>query len=159
MNITLIILIAGSSKRFEGKIKKQFIKVDGKPIFMHTLINILKFHFNNIILVSSKDEVKIIKKYIIKESSIKENFKKNMYYIEGGSERVYSVYNAMKFINENIKTDYVFIHDGVRPLVIKKELNALYDAALNNDAAILASKVVDTIKKTDKNNNIIETID
>ncbi len=82
-----------------------------------------------------------------------------MYYIEGGSERVYSVYNAMKFINENIKTDYVFIHDGVRPLVIKKELNALYDAALNNDAAILASKVVDTIKKTDKNNNIIETID
>ncbi len=58
MNITLIILIAGSSKRFEGKIKKQFIKVDGKPIFMHTLINILKFHFNNIILVSSKDEVK-----------------------------------------------------------------------------------------------------
>lgn len=158
MNTTLVILVAGSSRRFGGKVKKQFIKVDNKPIFIHTLINMLKFNFNNIVFVSSKDEIKNIQKYVENEDSIKKNIKK--YYIEGGSERVYSVYNAMNFIKDNdIKTDYVFIHDGVRPLVSKKEIQALYDAVLETDAAILASKVVDTIKKVDENNNIIETID
>lgn len=158
MNTTLVILVAGSSRRFGGKVKKQFIKVDNKPIFIHTLINMLKFNFNNIVFVSSKDEIKNIQKYVENEASIKKNIKK--YYIEGGSERVYSVYNAMNFIKDNdIKTDYVFIHDGVRPLVSKKEIQALYDAVLETDAAILASKVVDTIKKVDENNNIIETID
>lgn len=158
MNTTLVILVAGSSRRFGGKVKKQFIKVDNKPIFIHTLINMLKFNFNNIVFVSSKDEIKNIQKYVENEDSIKKNIKK--YYIEGGSERVYSVYNAMNFIKDNdIKTDYVFIHDGVRPLVTKKEIQALYDAVLETNAAILASKVVDTIKKVDENNNIIETID
>ncbi|MEI0562885.1 2-C-methyl-D-erythritol 4-phosphate cytidylyltransferase [Brachyspira pulli] len=158
MNTTLVILVAGSSRRFGGKVKKQFIKVDNKPIFIHTLINMLKFNFNNIVFVSSKDEIKNIQKYVENEASIKKNIKK--YYIEGGSERVYSVYNAMNFIKDNdIKTDYVFIHDGVRPLVTKKEVQALYDAVLETNAAIFASKVVDTIKKVDENNNIIETID
>lgn len=157
---TLILLIAGQSKRFGGKVKKQFIKVDDKPIFIHTLINILKFKFDNIVLVSSKDEINNIKKHIEKESSISNSNKKIMYYIEGGSERVYSVYNAIKYLNENdIKTDYVFIHDGVRPLVSKKEISSLYNYILKNDAAILASKVIDTIKKVDDNKNITETID
>ena len=48
MNTTLVLLIAGSSKRFGGKVKKQFIKVDNKPIFVHTLINMLKFNFDSI---------------------------------------------------------------------------------------------------------------
>ena len=158
MNTTLVILVAGSSRRFGGKVKKQFIKVDNKPIFIHTLINMLKFNFNNVVFVSSKDEIKNIQKYVENEASIKKTIKK--YYIEGGSERVYSVYNAMNFIKDNdIKTDYVFIHDGVRPLVTKKEIQALYEAVLEANAAILASKVVDTIKKVDENNNIIETID
>ncbi|WP_300366720.1 2-C-methyl-D-erythritol 4-phosphate cytidylyltransferase [Brachyspira sp.] len=161
-NTTLIILIAGSSKRFGGKIKKQFIKVDNRPIFIHSLISMLKFNFNNVILVSAEEEINNIKKYIEKEPLIKEKIKKNMHFIKGGDERVYSVYNAMTFLNnhrDDIKTDYVFIHDGVRPLVSKNEIKSLCEMVFEYDAAILASKVVDTIKKVDKNNNIIETID
>ncbi|WP_300711955.1 2-C-methyl-D-erythritol 4-phosphate cytidylyltransferase [uncultured Brachyspira sp.] len=161
-NTSLVILIAGNSKRFGGKVKKQFIKVDNKPIFIHTLINMLKFNFDNIILVSAEEEMNNIKKYIEKESLIKEKIKKNMHFVKGGNERVYSVYNAMLFLNDNrndIKTDYVFIHDGVRPLVSKNEIKSLCEMVFKYDAAILASKVVDTIKKSDENNNIIKTID
>lgn len=161
-NTTLVILIAGSSRRFAGKVKKQFIKVDNKPIFIHTLINMLKFNFNNVVLVSAEEEIQNIKKYIEKEELIKEKIKKNIHYIKGGSERVYSVYNAMYFLNEHredIKTDYVFIHDGVRPLVKKKEITLLYETVLKYDAAILASKVVDTIKKVNDDKTITDTID
>ena len=68
----------------------------------------------------------------------------------------------MNFLNEHredIKTDYVFIHDGVRPIVSRKEIKALYDSVIEFDAAILASKVVDTIKKADDDKKIVDTID
>ena len=161
MNTTLIVLIAGSSRRFGGKVKKQFIKVDNKPIFIHTLCSMLKFNFKNIVLVSSKDEVNNIKKIIQNCDDIKIGTKKSIHYIAGGSERVYSVYEAMNFLNEHredIKTDYVFIHDGVRPIVSRKEIKALYDSVIEFDAAILASKVVDTIKKADDDKKIVKII-
>ena len=143
---TLILLIAGSSKRFLGKIKKQFVKINNKPLFIYTLEAMLKFKFDNIIIASLKEDLNNIKKIIDKNSLNSENIR----YVEGGKERVYSVYNAMKFIKENdIKTDFVFIHDGVRPIVSKKEIKELYDNVVKKNAVILASKVVDTIKKID----------
>ena len=115
---TLILLIAGKSKRFAGKIKKQFIKVNNKPLFIYTLEAMLKFKFNNIIIVSSKKDFNNIKKEINKNILNS----KNIYYVNGGKERVFSVYNAMRFIKDNnIKTDIVFIHDGVRPIVSKND--------------------------------------
>lgn len=153
---TLILLIAGSSRRFLGKIKKQFVKINNKPLFIYTLEAMLKFKFDNIIIASLKEDLNNIKKTISKNLLNSEN----IHYVEGGSERVYSVYNAMKFIKENnIKTDFVFIHDGVRPIVSKKEIKELYDMVIKKNAAILASKVVDTIKKVDSKKNIVETID
>lgn len=157
---TLILLIAGSSRRFLGKIKKQFVKINNKPLFIYTLEAMLKFKFDNIIIVSPKEDLIKVKKIInnfVKANEIKN---KNIFYAKGGSERVYSVYNAMKFIKENnIKTDFVFIHDGVRPIVSKKEIKELYETVIKKNAAILASKVVDTIKKVDSKKNIVETID
>ena len=153
---TLILLIAGSSKRFLGKIKKQFVKINNKPLFIYTLEAMLKFKFDNIIIASLKEDLNNIKKIINKNSLNSENIR----YVEGGKERVYSVYNAMKFIKENdIKTDFVFIHDGVRPIVSKKEIKELYDNVVKKNAVILASKAVDTIKKIDSKKNIVETID
>lgn len=153
---TLILLIAGSSRRFLGKIKKQFVKINNKPLFIYTLEAMLKFKFDNIIIASLKEDLNNIKKTISKNLLNSEN----IHYVEGGSERVYSVYNAMKFIKENnIKTDFVFIHDGVRPIVSKKEIKELYEMVIKKNAAILASKVVDTIKKVDSKKNIVETID
>lgn len=153
---TLILLIAGKSKRFAGKIKKQFIKVNNKSLFIYTLEAMLKFKFNNIIIVSSKKDFNNIKKEINKNILNS----KNIYYVNGGKERVFSVYNAMRFIKDNnIKTDIVFIHDGVRPIVSKNEIKELYKEVLEKNAAILASKITDTIKKVDSKKNIIETID
>ena len=63
---TLILLIAGKSKRFAGKIKKQFVKINNKPLFIYTLEAMLKFKFNNIIIVSSKKDLNNIKKEINK---------------------------------------------------------------------------------------------
>lgn len=156
----LIVLVAGSSKRFKSKIKKQFITVDGKPIFVHTIEAVLKFKFDRIILVTAKKDEKTVKRYIENSRIIKKYIVKNLVEIvEGGSERIYSVYNAMKYLKSNNPPKYVFIHDGVRPLVKLEELKMLEKSLIKNKAAILATKMVDTVKKVDSNNNITKTID
>jgi len=154
---SLIILIAGSSTRFNiGGIKKQFLLIDDKPIFIHTLKNLTKSNiFENIIIVCQDEyftDVDIcIKKYC-------ENIK-NIDIVLGGETRVHSVYNAMLYLKNNYKIDYVFIHDGVRPIVNENEINMLMDKVIEHDAAILAIKIDDTVKKVNENNKIVETLD
>lgn len=165
-NNTLILLVAGSSKRFletsDSKIKKQFVCLHGKPVFIHTLIKMVSFNFSSIVVVCSAEDKETVRKYINEESLIKK-YKNIIDIVEGGSERVYSVYNAMKFLKEKYKEEdidnYVFIHDGVRPLIEECDIDRLKESVYKNNAAILAIKINDTVKKTNENNIITDTLE
>lgn len=158
-NFTLVILVAGMSKRFGSKTKKQFILVDNKPIFIHTVNNLIKHEFCDVVIVSSECDLGIVKKYIQDEdlNTLYPNTK--IHYVVGGDERVYSVYNACEYLKNNTQTKYIFIHDGVRPLVSKSEIDNLKQNVENHNASILAIKVVDTIKSVSENKMITNTID
>lgn len=156
---TLVLLLAGMSKRFNADTKKQFILVDDKPIFIHTVNNLIKHQFDDIIIVSGESDLNIVKNYIQDESLNTKYPNTKIHYVVGGHERVYSVYNACKYLKDNIKTNYIFIHDGVRPLIEKSEIDELKKNVIDYNASILAIKVVDTIKRADENKNIIDTID
>ena len=67
-------------------------------------------------------------------------------FVRGGSERQDSVYNGLR--RTSAKTDYVFIHDCARPLVTPVNLRALLEAVEQDQAAVLAHRVTDTIKQT-----------
>ena len=74
--------------------------------------------------------------------------------VEGGSERCYSVLNALMAINEvEDKTKgsdqtWVAVHDVARPCVSYDDLDALFLALENhNDGGILATPVRDTMKR------------
>lgn len=74
--------------------------------------------------------------------------------VSGGQRRQDSVINGLK----EVKEEFVLIHDGARPFVLKEDIEKLKKEVLNTNAAILVSKSINTIKKV--NNNIIEeTID
>ncbi len=159
-NNSLVILIAGNSTRFSknGTIKKQFLLVHGKPLFIHTLENLTQSNIFNCIVVVCQTEY-----HDDVSASIATHCKhiQNIHIILGGCDRVESVYNAMHFLNEydNHKTDYVFIHDGVRPIVSEDEIHLLNKSVLEHDAAILAIKMTDTVKQVDQNGMITQTLD
>lgn len=74
--------------------------------------------------------------------------------VSGGERRQDSVINGLK----EVKEEFVLIHDGARPFVLKEDVDKLKKEVVNSNAAILVSKSINTIKKV--NNNIIEeTID
>ncbi len=103
-----ILLAAGKSERMGQKTKKQFMKIENKYLLEYSLSTYLKLDFiDKIILVTNLDSIPktLIKKYANK-----------IIFIEGGTERYESVYNALDFIDKilDIHDGYVFIHDCAR---------------------------------------------
>jgi 2-C-methyl-D-erythritol 4-phosphate cytidylyltransferase len=63
----------------------------------------------------------------------------------GGNERQQSVYNALRM--QPSTCTHVFIHDSARPLISPNSIRALHAAMQNDQAAVLAHPVADTIKR------------
>ena len=75
--------------------------------------------------------------------------------IEGGNTRQKSVFNALKFVNNN----YVLIHDGARPLITTDIILNTMESTVKYGAVSVMTKTTDTIKEVDESGRIIRTID
>lgn len=152
INASAIIVAAGSGKRMNSKIAKQFIEIKNKPVVAYS---IEKFEntesVSEIVIVTGKNDIDFIKNNIIK----KYNYKKVKAVVEGGAERQNSVYNGLKLVDK--KTDIVLIHDGVRPFVKIEEIESLIKETMVFKACVLGVKVKDTIKLCDENGFVKDT--
>lgn len=148
-----IILCAGKGKRFESSKPKVLQKVGFNPLIYYSIKSFNDCEVtDSIYIVVSEGDIKyfepIIKKY-------KKNFNKLKGIIIGGKERFDSVKNALQYLNENDKSEFVAIHDGARPFIKKGLIEKIYSSAKIYGCAAPGIKVVDTIKLI-SNNNIIE---
>lgn len=145
-----IIAAAGLGNRF-GKIKKQFIKIKEKYILELSVKKFLDCGISKIIISTTKNDIG-------KAKEILKNYQKNIHFVEGGQTRQESVKNAFFFGIKIYKNeDIVFIHDAARPFFDKEKLLELIQTVKKTDAAILAAKVVDTVKFS-TNHQIEKTI-
>ena len=112
MSVTAIVPSAGSGQRMGGDQKKQFMILGAKPLLAHTLIRLAESPLIDAIIVVApecdirKCEAEIVRKYEIG---------KIIKIIAGGVTRSVSVLSGFNALPD--KTDYVLIHDGVRPFV------------------------------------------
>ena len=74
----------------------------------------------------------------------KEGFSKVSQVVAGGQERQDSVYQGLLALDK--ETDWVVIHDGARPMISWKTINAVLEAAVEKGAAIVGVPAKDTIK-------------
>lgn len=152
MNVA-IIAAAGQGTRMAGKRPKQFLELAGKPILFHTL--------------SAFEQCDAIQEIVVvlpaHESagfvSQAENHKvsKLTRVVDGGSTRAESVFKGLQAIEE-LSTEIVAVHDGVRPFVTPEEISVTVGAAIETGAAILVARPVDTIKRV-ADGLVIETVD
>lgn len=62
MLYSFILLSAGKGRRFGGSIPKQYLKLGGKPIIVHSLERIEKLKpVKEIIIVCNKEDIELIK--------------------------------------------------------------------------------------------------
>jgi len=141
-----IITASGSGTRIKSEKKKQFIEIMNRPLLFWTIDKFADHHeINQVIITLPQEEIEFYKAIIEEEyqdSSIS--------IIAGGKQRQDSVYNALISCPES--TDFVLIHDGVRPFISKKDISNLITKVQQKKAVIPVSKVKNTIKmiKQDK---------
>lgn len=147
----VIIVAAGSGSRMKRDINKQFIKLEGKEIIVHTLEKFYKNEYiDDIVIVIKESE----EKYFIDNVINKYGFD-NVKLAYGGKERQDSVYNGIKKLN--IGCDIVLVHDGARPFVNKDIIKKSIDEARENNAVVVGVPVKDTIKVVNTEGNIVDT--
>ncbi|MFN3550893.1 MAG: 2-C-methyl-D-erythritol 4-phosphate cytidylyltransferase [Endomicrobiia bacterium] len=149
----VILLAAGKSKRFNNKIKKQFLKLNGKTLVEYVFEKFAKLSYiKRFIVVVPKEDFKKINRIFEKKYN-----KLNFDIVIGGKERYDSVFNAGKYVDD--ETSCVIIHDVARPLVSLDLINRCVKEIENYDCVIPAIKVYDTIKLINSNLEVVKTLD
>jgi len=146
---TAIILASGTGERFKGNKPKQFTKLAGLPVIVHTLkVFEQSRSINQIVVVTDRENIESVWEY-----ARQYNIKKIRKVVCGGETRQESSFIGLSCCNAS-NTDYVFIHDAVRPFIKEKIIKEVYEAVTKHKAVDTAIPSADTIIKISRDNFI-----
>mgnify|MGYP004686764479 FL=1 len=150
MKYTAIVLAAGSGKRMNTAVHKQYLDIKGKPVLYYALYAFEQSSVDEIVLVVGKGETDYCRQEIVEKYGLKKVKK----IVEGGKERYHSVYEGLKAADH---PDYVLIHDGARPFILKKTIEQTMQEVKKYQACVVAVPVKDTVKIADEEGYAKET--
>ncbi len=139
--VTAIVPAAGLGVRMgKTQSRKQYMELAGRPLLEWTL-NALSSHqsVGRIILVVPPDDVANVRAAYMDASKLP----KLDAVIEGGAKRADSVRQGLM----EASSEWVLIHDGVRPFVSADLIQKTIDSAMKHGAAAAAIPVRDTVKR------------
>ena len=141
MSFSFILLAGGESNRFKSSIPKQYHKIAGKTLIDISINKIIEFkEIKKIVIVFNRKH----KKYLTKINL------KNIKFIEGGSNRRESAYNALKYLKKQKKISKVLIHDAARPNFSKNLIIKIIKHSKKNSTVIPTLKLEDALKQKHK---------
>lgn len=148
----VVIVAAGRGTRMGTKESKQYLRLADKPILVHTLELFQRMDLIvEIALVVGREDRDRCRAWVRDYG-----LDKVAHVIEGGAERQHSVLRGLTSLQD---CEWVMVHDGVRPLVSERAVEACRKAALATGASVLAVPVKDTIKQVDGGGVIVATPD
>lgn len=170
---TAVILAGGSGSRMKSGVAKQFMLLNGKPLLWYSLMAVQQSEIiDDCILVAGNGEspeageAAGVLEYVRREIVEKYGFTKVDTIIAGGSERCWSVENAMAVLRDAgrqgrmpNRDGYVFIHDSARPFLTEAILNRTYKAVRQYHACVAAMPSKDTVKLADQDSFAVSTPD
>ena len=132
-DLTLVLLSAGSASRFvkDFPVKKQWIYVEDKPLWLFVARRFSKFYdFKKIVIVSSKDEIEYMK-----------NFSSEFEFVTGGETRQQSLKNSLDVVD----TPYVLVSDVARACVTKDMIEEIVSHHDKAECIVPTLDVADTV--------------
>lgn len=147
-----IVLAAGSGKRMNSQVHKQYLIIQDRPVLYYSLKEFQDSAVDEIVLVVGKGEEKFCRKEIVDKYGIS----KVKAIVEGGKERYHSVFEGLKQTSD---ADYVLIHDGARPFVNQDIIRRCMQEVQKYQACVVGMPVKDTIKIADEEGYAKQTPD
>lgn len=131
LNVTLVVLCAGNSTRFEHKTKKQWLRIKDEPLWLNVANRLSSYaDFDKVIIVSHKNELNYMK-----------NFSDDFEFVHGGQTRQESIKNAL----EKVSSEYIMVTDVARSCVPKDVIINLIDSKDKASCIVPILKVSDTV--------------
>lgn len=144
MSVAAIIPAAGVGIRMGGDTPKQFLSLEGVPIFIHTLRKFTASDAIDEVYLALRDEDMDRASRDID----REHFSKPVRVVSGGATRQETVARALAVLPPS--TEIVVVHDAVRPFVELETIRRIVEAARTAGAAILGIPSVDTVKQVER---------
>lgn len=139
----IIVVAAGSGRRFGGEVPKQFRLLAGRPVVMRSLEA----------LHDARPEARLtlvlspgMEQYW-QELCAAHGFALDVAVVAGGATRWESVKHGIEALADRPAGETVLIHDGARPLVDAATVGRVAAAALNTDGALPAVAVTDSLRR------------
>jgi 2-C-methyl-D-erythritol 4-phosphate cytidylyltransferase len=144
---------AGRSSRFgDPKQKKIYSELDGRAVWLRAVEPFVnRDDVSQMILAINADDRELFERRYRASVAFM-----NITVIEGGAERTDTIARALEVVDPSC--DYIAIHDAARPCVSPESIDEVFDAAQRHGAALLATRVADTIKRVGADHLIIETV-
>ncbi len=157
--INVVICAAGSSTRMGGSTKKEYLPLNNGTVLSEAVKKFLDSANVEILAITiPADGKKKAQEALFSDKSIEQKLlETKLIFVEGGSTRQKSVFNALKKIADlKPNSDLVLIHDGARPFVTEKIIQDTLFATRECGAAVPGTTPVDTQKTMDKDGFIKE---
>ena len=142
-----VIVAGGSGTRMGGGIPKQFRDLCGRPVLWWSM---KAFHDEDpdtsIVLVLPSEHISLWKELL---GALPEKDRFCHQIAEGGETRSESVSNGLSIIGD--EDAWVAVHDGARPLVTAEIISRGWHTILQNNAAIPAVPVTDSLREVSGN--------
>lgn len=150
MKIQAIVPTAGLGKRFQARLPKALVPLQGKPIIARTLKVFEKSSLiDDIILVAPRKYLSFFKNIVHRY-----HFRKVKKIVAGDTTRSGSVRKGLNVIDED--TDLIVVHDGVRPLLNRDTLHKAIKSGKRFGAVVTAVPLKPTIKRVNKKGLVVK---
>jgi len=143
MSVLAIIPAAGTGVRMGGGTPKQFLSLEGVPIFIHTLRKFARSPVvDSIDLGVRPEDMERVHHDLAREAVAKP-----VAVLAGGPTRQETVERALAAAPPD--TEIVVVHDAVRPFVDLDLITRVVEVARRGGAAILGIPSIDTVKQVE----------
>jgi 2-C-methyl-D-erythritol 4-phosphate cytidylyltransferase/2-C-methyl-D-erythritol 2,4-cyclodiphosphate synthase len=135
IDISLIILAAGSSTRFGTRSKKQWFRCGDQPLWNHVTEALSRtYAFKDVIVAGAADELAYM--YRFTDAKV----------VKGGATREASLANALQYVT----TEYVLVSDAARPNIPRSLVEMLLAETSSADCVVPYLTVADTVVYDDE---------
>lgn len=144
----VIIVAAGRGSRMQSAVPKQFLRLNGKPVVLHSIAAFAGFDpAVKVILVLPADQFSQWEK-------IATDFELPVpvTITAGGETRFESVKNGLALVPD--EEGIIAVHDAVRPLVSKKTISTAFKAAEHYGNAVPAIPLSDSIRQIESTRSV-----
>jgi len=149
-----VVPAAGIGSRMATDIPKQYLSLAGATVLEHSLSALLNCEFiESVVVALSLDDKRA--------AELPGLANPRVLVVAGGRQRSDSVLAGLKALERLASPgDWVLVHDAARPCVASHHISALVRQVIDAGVGgILAVPVVDTIKRSDGDNLVVDTLE